>query len=144
MTEWFEGDVIANGVRLHYYRTGGRGGNAKPSVVIATGVTDIGIGYSRVARALEGDYDVIMYDKRGHGHSEKPETGYTFEEHAADLADLIAALGAGASEGARSLWGRRCGNHCGSRPSGPDGRPDSLRSLLGQRLGRSGRRQWLG
>ena len=93
MTEWFEGDVIANGVRLHYYRTGGSGGNAKPPVVIATGVTDIGIGYSRVARALEGDYDVIMYDKRGHGYSEKPETGYTFEEHAADLVDLIAALG---------------------------------------------------
>jgi pimeloyl-ACP methyl ester carboxylesterase len=93
MTEWFEGDVIANGVRLHYHRTGGRGGNAKPLLVIATGVSDIGIGYSRVARALEGDYDVIMYDKRGHGYSEKSETGYTFEQHAADLVALIAALG---------------------------------------------------
>lgn len=93
MTEWFEGDAIANGIRLHYYRTGGRGGNSKPPLVIVTGVTDIGIGYSRVARALEGDYDVIMYDQRGHGYSEKLETGYTFEEHAADLVDLIAALG---------------------------------------------------
>lgn len=93
MTEWFEGDVIANGVRLHYYRTGGHGGNAKPPLVIVTGVTDIGIGYSRVARALEGDYDVILYDARGHGYSEKLATGYTFEEHAADLVDLIATLG---------------------------------------------------
>jgi N-formylmaleamate deformylase len=93
MTEWFESDVIANGVRLHYYRTGGRDGNDKPPLVIVTGFSDIGIGYSRVARALEGDYDVIMYDKRGHGYSEKLETGYTFEEHASDLMDLIATLG---------------------------------------------------
>jgi N-formylmaleamate deformylase len=89
MSEWYEGDVIANGVRLHYHRTGG----GHPPLVIAHGVTDMGIGYSRVARALEQDYDVIMYDRRGHGLSEKPGTGYTFQDHAADLAALIAALG---------------------------------------------------
>lgn len=92
MAEWFEGDMKANGVRLHYYRTGGHNGNNKPPLVIVTGVTDMGIGYAPVARALQGNYDVIMYDKRGHGHSEKPETGYTFEAHAADLLDLITAL----------------------------------------------------
>lgn len=92
MTEWFEGNVIANRVSLHYYRTGGRDGNGKPVLIVATGVTDMGIGYSRVAQALEDDYDVILYDKRGHGYSEKLDTGYTFEEHAADLIDFIAAL----------------------------------------------------
>jgi N-formylmaleamate deformylase len=92
MSEWHEGDVIANGIRIHIYRTGGRSGNAKPPLVIVTGVTDIGIGYARVARALEDAYDVIMYDKRGHGLSEKPETGYTFQAHAADLVSLIEAL----------------------------------------------------
>jgi len=89
MTHWFTGDLIANGVKLHYHRTGGD----KPALVIATGVTDMGIAWSRVARALEQDYDVIMYDKRGHGLSEKPETGYTFQDHAADLVALISALG---------------------------------------------------
>ncbi len=89
MTEWYEGDVIANGVRLHYHRTGGD----KPALVIVHGITDMGITWSRVARALEGDYDVIMYDRRGHGLSEKPETGYTFQIHAADLVALIVALG---------------------------------------------------
>ena len=89
MTEWYEGDVIANGVRLHYHRTGGD----KPALVMAHGVADMGIAYSRVARALEGDYDVIMYDRRGHGLSAKPETGYTWQVHAADLVALIAALG---------------------------------------------------
>ena len=88
MTEWFEGDVIANGVRLHYHRTGGD----KPALVMAHGVTDTGMTYSRVARALEQDYDVILYDRRGHGLSEKPETGYTWQVHADDLAALIAAL----------------------------------------------------
>lgn len=93
MTAWFESDVIANGIRLHYYRTGGRGGNDKPPLIIVTGVTDMGMGYARIARALEDRYDVIMYDKRGHGYSEKVETGYTFEEHAADLVELITVLG---------------------------------------------------
>jgi len=89
MTDWFEGDVIANGVRLHYHRTGGD----HPPLVIAHGVTDMGLTWSRVARALEQDYDVIMYDRRGHGLSEKPDTGYTWQIHATDLAALIAALG---------------------------------------------------
>jgi N-formylmaleamate deformylase len=88
MTQWFEGDVVANEVRLHYHRTGGD----KPALVIVHGITDMGLAWSRVARALEQDYDVIMYDRRGHGRSEKPETGYTFPIHAADLVALIAAL----------------------------------------------------
>ena len=90
MAARFESDVIANKVRLHYYRTGE---SNKPPVLIVPGVTDMGIGYSRVARALANDYDVITYDKRGHGYSEKLETGYTFENHAADLVELIAVLG---------------------------------------------------
>jgi hypothetical protein len=44
MEHWFTGDVIANGVRLHYHRTGG----SKPALVITTGVTDTGISWSRV------------------------------------------------------------------------------------------------
>lgn len=93
MMEWFESDVTANQVRLHYYRAGGREGNGKPPLLIVTGVTDMGIGYSRVARALTNDYDVITYDKRGHGHSEQVEAGYTFDDHAADLVELITVLG---------------------------------------------------
>ena len=89
VAEWFEGDVIANGVRLHYHRTGGD----KPALVIVHGITDMGITWSRVARVLERDYDVIMYDRRGHGLSDKPETGYTWQVHATDLAAMIAALG---------------------------------------------------
>src|ERR1700719_2990387 len=86
--EWFSGDVGANGIRLHYYRTGGD----KPPIVLSHGATDDGLCWTRVARALEADYDVIMPDARGHGLSEAPEEGYTAQARAADLAGLIGAL----------------------------------------------------
>lgn len=82
-------DVVANGIRLHYYRTGGN----KPPLVMVHGITDNGLCWTRLARALEPEYDVIMYDARGHGLSDAPEDGYSYEDHAADLAGLIGALG---------------------------------------------------
>ncbi|HVC32206.1 MAG TPA: alpha/beta hydrolase [Chloroflexota bacterium] len=88
MAEWLSGDVIANGIRVHYYRTGG----TKPPLVLSHGATDDGLCWTRATRALEADYDVIMPDARGHGLSEAPEGGYNSEERAADLAGLIRAL----------------------------------------------------
>ncbi|MFH1084404.1 MAG: alpha/beta hydrolase [Chloroflexota bacterium] len=88
MTAWMAGDVVANGVRLHYHRTGG----ARPPLVLAHGITDNGLCWTPIARALEADYDVIMYDARGHGESEAPRQGFTWEDLAADLAGLIEAL----------------------------------------------------
>jgi N-formylmaleamate deformylase len=85
---WLSGDVIANGIRIHYYRTGGD----KPPLVLSHGATDNGLCWVRLARAMESEYDVIMPDARGHGHSEAPESGYGNEERAADLAGLIHAL----------------------------------------------------
>src|SRR5437879_1516408 len=89
MSEWFSGDVKTNGLRMHYYRTGGE----KPPLVLAHGATDSGLCWSRFARALESEYDVILPDARGHGLSDAPESGYTSSEHAADLAGIIDALG---------------------------------------------------
>ena len=91
MSEWFSGEVVANGLRTHYYRTGGD----RPPLVLAHGATDDGLCWTRLARALEAEYDVIMPDARGHGLSEAPEGGYTATERAADLAGLIEALGLG-------------------------------------------------
>lgn len=89
MATWQAGDLIANGIRLHYTRTGG----AKPPLVLAHGVTDDGLCWTPVAQALEADYDLIMVDARGHGCSEASETGYDPATQAADLAGLISALG---------------------------------------------------
>lgn len=89
MADWQSGEVTTNGLRLHYTRTGGGG----PSLVLAHGFSDDGLCWTPVAEALAGDYDVVMFDARGHGRSEAPEGGYGSVEQAADLADGIAALG---------------------------------------------------
>lgn len=88
MSQWSEGDVVANAIRIHYHRTGGD----KPPLVLSHGATDSGLCWSRLARALESDYDVIMPDARGHGQSEDPSDGYASDKRAADLAGFIEAL----------------------------------------------------
>lgn len=90
VTTWDEGNVEANGIVQHYWRTGE---GEKPPVVLCHGFSDNGLCWTRVARELERDYDVIMVDARGHGLSEAPETGYTTEDRAADLVGFVEALG---------------------------------------------------
>ena len=86
---WFSGDVVANGMHIHYYRTGGD----KPPLVLSHGATDSGLCWTRVARVLESNYDLILPDARGHGSSDAPPSGYASSDRAADLAGLIDALG---------------------------------------------------
>lgn len=89
MSAWNTGDIVVNGVRFHYTRTGG----AKPPVVLAHGFSDAGLCWTPVAQALEADYDLIMMDARGHGLSDAPETGYTLTDMAGDLRGIITGLG---------------------------------------------------
>jgi pimeloyl-ACP methyl ester carboxylesterase len=83
------GDVIANGVKLHYYRTGG----SKSPIVLLHGVTDDGLCWSPVADVLSETFDVIMVDMRGHGKSNAPEEGYTLTVMAGEIVALIKELG---------------------------------------------------
>ena len=89
MTNWTSNKIATNGITLHYTRTGGD----KPPVVLAHGFSDDGLCWTPVAKALEADYDVIMVDARGHGHSDAPESGYNPPTMAADLAGVITSLG---------------------------------------------------
>ncbi len=88
MTLWQSGDIVINGLTLHYTRTGG----AKPPVVLAHGFSDDGLCWTPVAETLAADYDVVMVDARGHGRSAAPEQGYGSADHANDLAGVIRAL----------------------------------------------------
>lgn len=46
-----------------------------------------------LARALEGEHDVVMPDARGHGNSSAALDGYRYEDHASDVIGLIQGLG---------------------------------------------------
>jgi len=88
--EWEQDFVdVDDGVRLHYDRSGGDG----PPLVIAHGVFDDGRCRLPLARDLADDYDVIVYDARGHGQSDGPESGYDADARAADLVGLLEGLG---------------------------------------------------
>lgn len=89
MADWTTGTCEANGINIHFLRTGGD----KPPVVLLHGLMTNGACWTPLARALEEDYDVVMPDARGHGHSSAPDHGYSYENLAADVVSLINTLG---------------------------------------------------
>ncbi len=89
MNSWSSATCQANGINIHYTRTGGN----KPPVILLHGLMTNGLCWSGLAHALEEEFDVIMPDARGHGDSDVPEYGYRYEDHADDVAGLILSLG---------------------------------------------------
>ena len=88
MDNWHSAWVESNGINIHYHRTGG----PYPVLLLIHGLTDNGLCWSRVARQLEANYDILMLDSRGHGLSDKPEKGYSGNDLAADVAGVVNAL----------------------------------------------------
>ena len=91
MKNWQSGFISPRGFRQHYIRTGG----AHRALVLAHGFSDDGPCWTSLARALAGEWDVVMIDARGHGRSELPEDGSETGPiaQADDLAAAINALG---------------------------------------------------
>ena len=85
---WTDGYVLANGIRMHYWRTGGE----KPPLVLAHGSSDDGLCWTNLAKELEGRIDVIMFDARGHGLSDPPTPADASDVQVEDLAGLIKEL----------------------------------------------------
>jgi pimeloyl-ACP methyl ester carboxylesterase len=88
MTTWISGVCETNGISIHYLRTGG----VKPPVVLLQGLMGSGACWTPLARALEGELDVVMPDARGHGDSSAPHHGYRYDDLASDVADLVRGL----------------------------------------------------
>ncbi len=88
MAGWTTGTCKANGIDIHYLRTGG--GN--PPIVLLHGLMLSGACWTPLARALEQDYDVVMPDARGHGNSSASNHGYRYDDLAADVLGLIETL----------------------------------------------------
>lgn len=88
MSAWSDGVVTSNGLKIHYYRTGGD----KPTVVINHGAGDDGLCFTHVIKELEQEYDFIMPDARGHGKSASGKNDYSTQQRVEDLAGLIRTL----------------------------------------------------
>ena len=84
-------EVTANGVRFHVSRLGG----GEQTVVMLHGLVmdNLSSYYYTLANPFARECDVILYDLRGHGRSERPPTGYTVEDSVADLDALLTELG---------------------------------------------------
>jgi pimeloyl-ACP methyl ester carboxylesterase len=88
MTEWRTAFCETNGIKIHYTRTEG----SKPPLILLHGLTADGGCWTALAHALEGEFDVIMPDARGHGKSSVPVYGYRYEDHANDVVGLMKTL----------------------------------------------------
>jgi pimeloyl-ACP methyl ester carboxylesterase len=90
-------EVLANGVRLHVQRLTPPPGvpPTGETIVLLHGliVDDLSSYYFTLANPLAAaGHEVILYDLRGHGHSERPPTGYSLSDGIADLDGLMTAL----------------------------------------------------
>jgi pimeloyl-ACP methyl ester carboxylesterase len=85
---WTDGYVLANGIRIHYWRTGGN----KPALVMAHGSSDDGLCWTNLAREFQDQYDIVMFDARGHGLSDPPTPSDPPDVQVEDLAGLIKEL----------------------------------------------------
>lgn len=77
--------IDANGIRLHYLDHGGEG----PILVMTPGLTANAHSFDGLAKAIGSNIRLIAVDLRGRGLSDKPDTGYTMEDHAADILGLL-------------------------------------------------------
>ena len=85
---WTEGYAVANGIRIHYWRTGGD----KPPLIMAHGYSDDGLCWTAVAKELDDRYDVILPDARGFGLTDPPSKSEPADVQVEDLAGFIKAL----------------------------------------------------
>src|SRR2546429_3679484 len=83
-------DVLANGVRHHVQRLG----RGERTVVFVHGLVmdNLSSFYFTLANPIAEFAEVILYDLRGHGMSERPASGYTVASLVADLAALLDQL----------------------------------------------------
>lgn len=81
---------LASGVTLSYVE---RGQALGPAVLLLPGPTDSWRSYETVLDLLPHGLRAIAVSQRGHGESDKPDTGYGVEDFAGDVVPLLDALG---------------------------------------------------
>lgn len=91
-------EVLANGVRLHVQRLRPRHRLLTPDrpvvFIHGLGMDNMSSYYYTLANPVaQAGAEVILYDLRGHGMSQRPGAGYRVADSVADLAALLDALG---------------------------------------------------
>jgi pimeloyl-ACP methyl ester carboxylesterase len=81
--------VKTNGIELSVAEYGKSG----PPLVLLHGIGSRYVSWWPVIGPLADHFRLIIPDLRGHGDSDKPETGYLFVDYADDLDGLLAAFG---------------------------------------------------
>jgi len=82
--------TLSNGLALSY---GDQGDRTAPVLVLLPGLSDSWRSYELVLAHLPASIHVIAVSLRGHGDSDKPESGYRTKDFSADVADLLSVLG---------------------------------------------------
>jgi non-heme chloroperoxidase len=82
--------TLESGLRLSYVDQGTR---SDPVVLFLPGPTDSWRSYQPVLDWLPPEVRVIALSQRGHGDSDKPETGYSVEHFAADIVPFLDVFG---------------------------------------------------
>ena len=84
-------EAIAHGVRLHYQRLGPTSTEVRAVFVHGLVMDNLASWYFSVACAAAKFADVLVYDLRGHGLSERPKHGYGVSDMVLDLSGLLDA-----------------------------------------------------
>ncbi|HEX6728434.1 MAG TPA: alpha/beta hydrolase [Pyrinomonadaceae bacterium] len=81
---------LTTGVRLHYVEQGDPNG---PPIILLHGYSDSWVSYTPILPLIDRKYHVYVPDQRGHGDSDRPTSGYTFPDFAADVIAFMNAKG---------------------------------------------------
>jgi pimeloyl-ACP methyl ester carboxylesterase len=82
--------ALSTGVTLEFVE---RGDPAGQPVILLHGVTDSWRSYENLMTLLPSRLRVFALSQRGHGNSERPESGYLMRDFAADVAAFMDAVG---------------------------------------------------
>jgi pimeloyl-ACP methyl ester carboxylesterase len=94
------------GIKLHYLEWGETG---KPDLLLVHGWTNFSSSWSLVADYLANRFHIIAPDLRGHGESDKPQTGYRLRDFTEDIRELIKKLGLRRPAYVGHSWGGNIG-----------------------------------
>ncbi len=113
---------VADGVALHVRR---RPGEGVPFLLVHGLASNLHLWDGVAEELADRGHAVVAVDLRGHGHSDKPETGYDLATVAGDLAELVRVLALDRPVAVGQSWGGNVVIELGWRS------PELLRGVVG-------------